>query len=248
MTQPQRTRWVACRMCQGPARAGYARCYQCALQLSEAGRLLADSVVAVRYAVKGGQLASDLWRYKHGGPDAPPATMRLREMLRDFLRDHGPCLLPASAVAIVPSGQGRPGAHPLAGIVTSCLDVPMVALSASPGAAARGREVSLGGLRLPGGAADAVRGASVLVADDTWVSGGSAQSAAVALKKAGAARVTVLVLGRHVDPADPCSAAFAAALGVRDCGVPAHACAAYPGLHCQREPVTALHDGLHDAR
>jgi hypothetical protein len=43
----------------------------------------------------------------------------------------------------------------------------------------------------------------VLLADDTWVSGGSAQSAAVALKLAGAARVAIVVLGRHLDPEDP---------------------------------------------
>jgi hypothetical protein len=226
MTQQQGTRWVACRVCQGPARAGYARCYQCDTQFSEAGSLLADSVVAVRYAVKGGQLASDLWRYKHGGPDAQLAAQRLRGMLRDFLRDHGPCVLPASRVAVVPSGQGRPGAHPLAGIVASCLDLPMVALSANPAASARGREVSPRWLRLPGDAAGGVPGASVLVVDDTWVSGGTAQSVAVALKKAGAARVTIVVLGRHVDLADPRSSAFAAVLGDSHSRVPAHACAA----------------------
>jgi orotate phosphoribosyltransferase len=51
-------------------------------------------------------------------------------------------------------------------------------------------------------------GADVLVVDDTWVSGGSAQSTAAALKLAGARRVAVVVLGRHVNPADPRSAAF----------------------------------------
>ena len=51
-------------------------------------------------------------------------------------------------------------------------------------------------------------GSDVLVVDDTWVSGGSAQSAAAALKLAGARRVAVVVLGRHVNPADPRSAAF----------------------------------------
>ena len=51
-------------------------------------------------------------------------------------------------------------------------------------------------------------GADVLVVDDTWVSGGSAQSVAVALKLAGARRVAVVVLGRHVNPADPRSGTF----------------------------------------
>ena len=52
----------------------------------------------------------------------------------------------------------------------------------------------------------------VLVVDDTWVSGGSAQSAAVALKLAGARRVAIIVLGRHINPDDPRSAQFLAAL------------------------------------
>jgi orotate phosphoribosyltransferase len=60
---------------------------------------------------------------------------------------------------------------------------------------------------------DPVAGRDVLVVDDTWVSGGSAQSAAAALKLAGARRVAVLVLGRHVNPADPASARFLTEIG-----------------------------------
>jgi adenine/guanine phosphoribosyltransferase-like PRPP-binding protein len=40
-----------------------------------------------------------------------------------------------------------------------------------------------------------------LLLDDTWTSGGTAQSAAVALKQAGARSVAVVVLGRHLPPA-----------------------------------------------
>jgi hypothetical protein len=43
---------------------------------------------------------------------------------------------------------------------------------------------------------DRVRGKHVLVVDDTWVSGGKMQSAAVALKGAGARRVTALCVTR----------------------------------------------------
>jgi orotate phosphoribosyltransferase len=53
----------------------------------------------------------------------------------------------------------------------------------------------------------------ILVVDDTWVSGGSAQSTAAALKLAGARRVAIVVLGRHVNPEDPRSAAFLEAAG-----------------------------------
>jgi adenine/guanine phosphoribosyltransferase-like PRPP-binding protein len=39
-----------------------------------------------------------------------------------------------------------------------------------------------------------------LVLDDTWTTGARAQSLAYALKKAGAASVAVVVLGRHIRP------------------------------------------------
>lgn len=43
-------------------------------------------------------------------------------------------------------------------------------------------------------------GESVLLIDDTWVSGSSAQSAAAALRNAAAARVGCVVIGRWLTP------------------------------------------------
>jgi predicted amidophosphoribosyltransferase len=40
---------------------------------------------------------------------------------------------------------------------------------------------------------------AVLLIDDTWTTGGNAQSAALALRAAGAAKVAVVVIGRHFD-------------------------------------------------
>lgn len=193
--------------------AGFARCYQCDLAHTRYGGLLADIVAPVAYAVKGGRLAGDLWRYKSGSAGATEAGARLTAMLARFLREHGGQVWLAAGMAagpglagVVPSGQGRPGAHPLLEILASCADVPIVPLAAVPGAAPRGRglSVAVGWLTVGG----LVAGADVLLVDDTWVSGGSAQSAAVALKAAGARRVALVVLGRHVDPADPRSAEF----------------------------------------
>lgn len=208
-----------CRTCRGPVQAGFARCYQCDLAHARCARLLADVVAPVAYAVKGGRLAADLWRYKSGTPGAAEAAARLAAMLAGYLREHGAQVWRAAGMAVgpglaavVPSGQGRAGPHPLLGIVTSCVDMPIVPLSASPGAAARSRGlgdgVAAGWLTIAG----AVAGADVLLVDDTWVSGGSAQSAAVALKAAGARRVALVVIGRHVDPAQPRSAEFLRAL------------------------------------
>ena len=208
-----------CRTCRGPVQAGFARCYQCDVAHARCGGLLADVVAPVAYAVKGGRLAGDLWRYKSGTPGATEAAARLAAMLAGYLREHGDQVRRAAGMAagpglaaVVPSGQGRTGPHPLLGIVTSCVDVPIVPLSASPGAGARRRGLADGvaaGWLTVGGA---VAGADVLLVDDTWVSGGSAQSAAVALKAAGARRVALVVIGRHVDPAQPRSAEFLSAL------------------------------------
>jgi hypothetical protein len=181
------------------------------LALSEAGGLLADVVAPTGYAVRGEALAEDLHRYKSDrGGQAIPAAGRLRDRLAAFLADEGRQVWQASgmtagpeAVAVVPSGQGRPGAHPLVGLVRSCVEQPLVRLSVRPG------EIHARGVN-PGWVCvmDRVDGGDLLVVDDTWVSGGSAQSVAAALKLAGARRVAVVVLGRHVNPADPRSAAF----------------------------------------
>jgi hypothetical protein len=212
---------VTCRTCRGPAPAGLARCYQCDLARRQAGELLADAVAPIGYAVRGGRLAVDLWRYKSGGAGAAESSARLQEMLAGYLRDHGLSLWTAAGMtsapeiaAVVPGGRGRPGRHPLLGLVRSCVDVPLVGLSVAPAGAAHGRGVDPGWLRVDG----PVTGADVLVVDDSWVSGGSAQSAAVALKLAGARRVAILVIGRHVNPDDPRSAEFLTGLPATDRG------------------------------
>lgn len=204
-----------CRVCRGPVQAGFALCYQCDLARGQAGEFLADAVAPIRYAVKGGPLAVDLRRYKSGREGAADAARRLRSMLAGFLGEQGQALWRAAGmaagpatVAVVPSGQGRPGPHPLAGIVRSCVDLPATRLAERPGTVTRGRGIGLDWLCACG----SVRGADVLLVDDTWVSGGSAQSAAVSLKLAGARRVALVVLGRHVDPADPRSAELLRAL------------------------------------
>jgi adenine/guanine phosphoribosyltransferase-like PRPP-binding protein len=40
---------------------------------------------------------------------------------------------------------------------------------------------------------------AVLLIDDTWTTGGNAQSAALALCSAGAAKVAIVVVGRHFE-------------------------------------------------
>ncbi|MGA8465859.1 MAG: hypothetical protein WB688_16960, partial [Trebonia sp.] len=93
-------------------------------------------------------------------------------------------------------------------------------LSTAAAAAARARGladgVAAGWLTVGGAVAEA----DMLLVDDTWVSGASAQSAAAALKAAGARRVALVVIGRHVDPADPRSAEFLRTLRSQSASIP----------------------------
>jgi hypothetical protein len=93
-------------------------------------------------------------------------------------------------------------------VVRESLGLPLVGLSVRPG------EIHTRGVNPRWIRAHApVTGGDIMVVDDTWVSGGSAQSAAAALKLAGARRVAIVVLGRHVNPDDPRSVSFLDAAG-----------------------------------
>jgi hypothetical protein len=201
-----------CAVCRGPAGPGFARCYQCARHDLLGPGLLADAVVPVSYAVKGTAFAADLWRYKSWPAPSAAARTSLLVLLLAFLHDHGGCVWrqagmpPPGRLAVVPTGCGRPGPHPLLELSARYLRLPVTRLVIRPGE--QGRDPN--GHRFS--AERTGPGASVLLLDDTWVSGASAQSAAAALKRAGARRVAVVVLGRHLDPADRLGGPLAARL------------------------------------
>jgi hypothetical protein len=203
---------AACTVCRGPARSGYARCYQCDTHEILGHGLLADAVVPISYAVKGTPFAEDLWRYKSPGGLGMSARGSLLALLLAFLDDHAGCVWRRAAMpgpdrlAVVPSGLGRPGSHPLLALAAPHVSLPLWPLAIRPGR--QGRDLDLHRFQ----AGPGPRGRGVLLLDDTWVSGASAQSAAAALKLAGAGRVALVVLGRHVNPADPRAARFAAGL------------------------------------
>ena len=167
------------------------------------------------YAVKGTDYAAALWRYKSWPVPSASAQAVLRALLLAFLNDHGGCIwrragMPSpDLLAVVPTGFGRPGPHPLLGLVSPYLRLPLIPLAIRPGEQGRDLRFDRFAVGAPLG------GASVLLLDDSWVSGASAQSAAAALKLAGARRVATVLLGRHINPADPGAGPFAAGLTVR---------------------------------
>jgi len=189
-----------CACCRGAARPGFARCFHCRLHAESAPGLLADVVAPVAFAPKGSRLATDLWVYKSDRSGAREAGRTLLALLLVYLREEGPRVwqragMPAPACAcVVPSGRGRPGPHPLQALVRGCLTLPWVPLLARPGGDTWGRALDPGRFCAP----RPLTGQAVLLLDDTWTSGGTAQSAAVALKRAGARSVAVVVVGRHM--------------------------------------------------
>jgi hypothetical protein len=200
-----------CRVCRGPVvlsgppgRSGLpvrstARCFQCELHGQCGEGSLADVVLPVVFAPKGSPIARCLWQYKSSGPQASPAGIALRALLLVFLRDHGVCgwraagFASPSHVAVVPTARGRPGVHPLRRLVEPYLGWPWAELASRPDQ----RERDLDPARFE---AAPVPGARVLLVDDTWTTGASAQSAAMALRRAGARSVVTVVIGRHIGP------------------------------------------------
>lgn len=204
-----------CASCRGPAWPGCSRCYQCHLQAECLAGLLPDVVVPIAYAVKGSEHATNLWLYKSAGPGSAAAAAALRALLVVFLRDHGPCAWRAAGMttpthlALIPSGRGRPGPHPLRSLAAPYLALPWAGLSLRSRDDQQIRDLDperFGAQRLPG--------ARVVLLDDTWTSGASAASASAAFKLAGARSVAVIALGRHVAaaPAQPGPGVFSPAV------------------------------------
>jgi hypothetical protein len=194
---------AVCAVCRGPVRPGFTRCYQCGRHGSLSPGLLADAVVPISYAVKGTALATDLWRYKSWPRPSTSARTSVLALLLAFLHDHGACVwrhagMPVpDRLAVVPTGCGRPEPHPLLELASPYLRLPLTRLAIRPGRQGRDLDVHRFGTDQTAGRAD------VLLIEDSWVSGASAQSAAAALKLAGARHVAIVVIGRHLDPADP---------------------------------------------
>lgn len=180
---------------------GYPRCYRC-----ENCPRHVDAVLPVSYSVHFGQLHTALRGYKRQtGAVAERFGLELAAVLWRFLSSHEGCLAERagtdafSLVTTVPSSSAeRDGAHPLHSIVGLIVGVTRrryERLLGPSGHAAHGRAVDVHRYR-------AVRPLteepSVLLLDDTWTTGASVQSAAGALKAAGARRVGAVVIGRHV--------------------------------------------------
>jgi predicted amidophosphoribosyltransferase len=181
---------------------GYARCYAC-----DHGGGALDAMVPISYSVAREQLHHALASYKRlGGDVARRLGAILAAILWRYLAEHERCVARAAGtdrfdlVTTVPSGdRARDEHHPLRWIVGELVgptrdrhqrllqrteqDIPPRTFSDRKFEATQKR----------------LRDRAVLLIDDTWTTGASAQSAAAALREAGAGPVAAVVIGRHLN-------------------------------------------------
>ena len=188
-------------------------CFACRSVAQRLGAALAP-VFPVRLC----PLPSPLYTVLVGYKEAPVDEAReryapmVRKLLAHFAAEHAPCLAAAAggtlhAVLPVPS-TARPGGAPLARVpgLAAAVCAQLGAVDWLPRALVRA-EAPVGHMRpdadaftVLAAARDQVAGRRVVVLDDTYVSGARAQSAAVALRHAGARGVVIMVVGRVLRP------------------------------------------------
>jgi predicted amidophosphoribosyltransferase len=180
---------------------GYSRCYACSH-----GEIWLDAVAPISYSIAHEQLHHALASYKRlTGQPARRLSAELAALLWRHLSAHEACVARAAGVtqfevvSTVPSGtRERDEQHPLrqivGGLVAPIRDRYERLLERSE-AEAPPRKFAPDRFR----ARRVLNGEPVLLIDDTWTTGASAQSAAAALKSAGAGAVAAVVIGRHLN-------------------------------------------------
>jgi predicted amidophosphoribosyltransferase len=205
-----------CRVCCGPTTGGYAHCFACRTLLAQLKAPLAP-VLPVEIC----PVPSPLYRVLMGYKESSIGELRrllqagVAKRLTDFYVNHQVCILAglggwAELIVPVPSTV-RPPPSPL----EQTLGFSILSLYAAV-AGETGRMpyqllhrtvASVGHMQADADAfavcpdlASKVPGARILLFDDTYVSGARSQSAAAALRQAGARRVLIVPLGRVIRP------------------------------------------------
>jgi predicted amidophosphoribosyltransferase len=180
---------------------GYTRCYACTQRQS-----VLDVVAPISYSVAGEQLHHALASYKRlEGEVARRLRAELASVLWRYLAKHERCVARAAdtagfeLVTTVPSSdRDRDEHHPLHRMVGDLVGPArerydrLLRRSNHNGSAREFDPRKYTATR-------SLDGGSVLLIDDTWTTGANAQSAAAALKQAGAGMVGAIVIGRHLN-------------------------------------------------
>ena len=196
LSNPVRQEGQTCTVCATPT--SRPRCFTCDSHYHHDG--LADAVAFLTYAVAGEQSGYVMRGYKAPGP-LPEHRTVVTLLAYTGLTRHARCCAvlahaPVTHWATVPSLPAKPGEHPFHQLVARLAPGQEVRLRAADwveDARAVNPDHFRVGQPLPAGS-------HVLLMDDTWTSGGHAQSAALALRGAGAARVSLLVIARWISP------------------------------------------------
>ena len=186
-----------CLLCGTPV-AGFELCRRCDDHRRIDG--VADAVALLTYVIDDSESARLLRNYKNH----PVRSERERcarivgTLLGLGISLHERCFgaavgMPINARVVIPSLTSRPGTHPLTSIARSLGLVGETTLQPALDASCD-RVVSLDKFAVA--PAGGVAGRHVLVLDDVWTTGSNAQSAALTLRRAGAAAVSVMVIGR----------------------------------------------------
>lgn len=202
-------RGKTCQICRGPLLNSKPwTCTRCHGYKEAYGPRAADRLGSVIYGCKGLESGDLMHRYKE--PRADAGDVLLVTALAALAFRHNGCVdslagAPIRRCATVPSLRRIGTEHPLRAILLQLLSHQTEILVAPTQPAARAndsqrREVNPDFYDV---LTPVPQGSHVLVIDDTWVSGGHAQSVAMALKNAGAQQVSVLAIARWVDLEKP---------------------------------------------
>ena len=197
---------VTCAVCANPA-SGHL-CDYCSGHHEQYGAELADRVYPLSFvrAYARPVIHQSAWTvraYKRV-PPAPKCAEDMALMVLAATFIHRTCIArdvggPWDAVTFIPSARLPGREHPAAELARQVM--PRVTeqrflLSIGPGFSDPARTVRRDRFFVAEQYAHKVDGHRVLLIDDTWTSGSKAQSAALALRSAGALSVTVLCVGR----------------------------------------------------
>lgn len=213
LRNPVRARRVTCADCLTPV-DGYDLCFACKGHHAREG--LAGAIAFLTYAIAGQKSGHVMRGYKAPTPVAEHRQV-VALLLLVALENHTRCAevlagRPVTHWAVVPSLPAKPSAHPLRSLVAGRAKGIEVALAAAASVhqpRALNSDHFTCSTRLP-------HGSHTLLIDDTWATGGHVQSAALALRMAGAMHVSALVVARWLNEDYGDNKSFIAGLADRD--------------------------------
>jgi hypothetical protein len=204
---------VTCAVCTAPIKPAFELCLRCHRDQCQFGDDLADLVVPLCYAIRGGQSGYLMHSYKDLEAPARHNQTLLSVLLLAGLDLHGECIERrlghhVDVWAVVPSVRtDRTGEHPLHVVAKRAgLALPVIELVAGERGDPEHRATSASRFMIA--ANSHVQGRHVLLVEDTWTSGGNAQSAALTLRREGAMSVTIVALARWLNPEEPPTGEF----------------------------------------